>query len=197
MPRAPRSTLFPYTTVFRSVQTFTLSVSNSGAGSGTVTSSPAGISCGATCSASYNIGTAVTLPAATVECSWIAGGCGGDCSGTGTCAVTMNAAATVTATFNVQTFPLSVSNAGTGSGTVTSSPAGINCGATCSASYNDGTSVTLTASPASGSTFSGWSGGGCSGAGPCTVALGADMIVPANFTQIGIAPRWDRREIPG
>ena len=62
------------------------------------------------------------------------------------------------------TFPLTVSKGGTGSGTVTSSPAGINCGSTCSATYNSGTSVTLTAAAASGSTFGGWSGA-CSGTG--------------------------------
>ncbi|HKI00991.1 MAG TPA: hypothetical protein VKK31_03340 [Thermoanaerobaculia bacterium] len=56
------------------------------------------------------------------------------------------------------TFALTVSKAGTGSGTVTSSPAGINCGADCSESYVSGTSVTLTAAAASGSTFAGWSG---------------------------------------
>jgi len=61
----------------------------------------------------------------------------------------------------IQTFSLTVTKAGTGSGTVTSSPAGINCGSTCSASYNSGTLVTLTATPASSSIFAGWSGTGC------------------------------------
>ena len=60
---------------------------------------------------------------------------------------------------------LTVAKAGTGSGTVTSSPAGINCGATCSASFPAATVVTLTAAPAAGSTFAGWSGA-CSGTGP-------------------------------
>src|SRR5439155_21371057 len=64
-------------------------------------------------------------------------------------------------------FALTVSKAGTGTGTVTSAPAGITCGVTCSASFASGTAVTLTAAPAAGSTFSGWSGGGCSGTGPC------------------------------
>src|SRR5215472_15307245 len=70
-----------------------------------------------------------------------------------------------------QTFGLSVVKVGTGSGTVTSAPPGISCGASCSASYASGTAVTLSASPASGSTFTGWSGGGCSGSGTCTVTL--------------------------
>ena len=54
-----------------------------------------------------------------------------------------------------------------------SAPAGIICGATCSASYASGTAVTLTATPATGSTFAGWSGGGCTGTGTCTVTVTA------------------------
>ncbi|HKO14043.1 MAG TPA: alkaline phosphatase family protein, partial [Acidobacteriaceae bacterium] len=69
----------------------------------------------------------------------------------------------------------------TGPGTVTSSPAGINCGQTCAASFASGTAVTLTAVPSSGSTFSGWSGG-CSGTGACTVNLTAATSVAATFT---------------
>src|SRR5688500_9569504 len=63
------------------------------------------------------------------------------------------------------TFNLQVQKSGTGSGTVTSNPTGINCGTTCSRSFSGGTSVTLSAVPASGSVFAGWSGGGCSGTG--------------------------------
>lgn len=80
--------------------TYALSVAKTGAGSGTVTSSPAGISCGATCTANFDSGTAVTLTAAAASGSTFAGWSGGGCSGTGTCAVTMNAATTVTATIN-------------------------------------------------------------------------------------------------
>jgi hypothetical protein len=70
----------------------------------------------------------------------------------------------------------------TGSGTVSSSPSGINCGTTCSATYASGTSVTLTASPASGYSFSGWSGA-CSGTGACTVSMSQARSVTANFSQ--------------
>jgi hypothetical protein len=96
----------------------------------------------------------------------------------------MSAATTVTATFTapVQQFTLTVSKAGTGSGTVTSNPAGINCGSTCTANYNSGTVVTLTASAAGGSRFSGWSGGGCSGTGgTCSVTMNAATTVTATF----------------
>src|SRR5262249_26437640 len=80
------------------------------------------------------------------------------------------------------TFSLTVSKAGTGSGTVTSTPSGITCGAMCSGNYASGTAVTLTASPATGSTFTGWGGGGCSGTGSCTVSLSAATTVTATFT---------------
>jgi hypothetical protein len=75
---------------------------------------------------------------------------------------------------------LSVHTAGLGTGTVTSSPAGIDCGATCSHRYAHGTQVTLTATPTAG-TFENWSGGGCSGSGTCTIALNADTEVTAVF----------------
>ena len=80
-----------------------------------------------------------------------------------------------------QSFGLAVVKAGTGSGTVTSTPAGITCGPSCSASYPNGTAVTLTASSATGSSFTGWSGGGCSGKGSCTVTISAGTTVTANF----------------
>ena len=72
-----------------------------------------------------------------------------------------------------------------GSGTVTSSPAGLSCtSGTCSATFNAGTAVTLTATPAQYSAFSGWSGGSCSGsaAATCTVTLaGSDAATTATF----------------
>ncbi|HUH06540.1 MAG TPA: S8 family serine peptidase [Egibacteraceae bacterium] len=67
-----------------------------------------------------------------------------------------------------------------GAGAVTSSPSGISCGSTCSKSYSYGTSVRLSASPASGSTFTGWSGA-CSGTGACTVSMTAARSVTATF----------------
>jgi lysophospholipase L1-like esterase len=79
------------------------------------------------------------------------------------------------------TFALTVTKAGTGSGTVTSTPSAINCGSACTASYSTGTSVTLTAAAASGSTFAGWSGA-CSGTGACTVSMTQARAVTATFT---------------
>jgi uncharacterized repeat protein (TIGR02543 family) len=82
---------------------------------------------------------------------------------------------------------LGVQKAGTGSGSVASSPAGIDCGPVCSLSVEVGAQVTLSASPAPGSTFSGWSGG-CSGTGSCSVTMTDDQTVTATFTQL-TAPR--------
>lgn len=80
-----------------------------------------------------------------------------------------------------------LSNAGTGSGTVTSSPAGINCGASCSASVTSGASVTLTPTPASGSVFSGWSGA-CSGTANCTLTMDAAKSATATFSKANRSP---------
>lgn len=77
-------------------------------------------------------------------------------------------------------FTLDVSKAGTGSGTVTSVPAGIDCGATCSDSFAANSTVALTATPAAGSAFAGW-GGACSGTGACTVTMNAARTVTATF----------------
>ncbi len=75
---------------------------------------------------------------------------------------------------------LSVAGQGTGAALITSSPAGIECGATCDASFPLGTKVTLSAAPAFGSTFLGWQGA-CSGTGACTVTLAQGAAVEADF----------------
>jgi hypothetical protein len=159
-----------------------LLVSKQGNGTGTVTSNVGGINCGATCSASLASGTTVTLTATPAAGSVFAGWSGA-CSGTLTCTVTMNGPQTVFATFTLPqpTFALTVTKQGTGTGTVASNVGGINCGATCSAIYNGGTAVTLTATPAAGSIFAGW-GGACSGTQTCSVTMNAALSVSATFT---------------
>jgi hypothetical protein len=98
----------------------------------------------------------------------------------------MTAARNVTATFNGSggTFALTVTRAGTGTGTVTSNPAGINCGTACTANFTSGTSVTLTAVAASGSAFAGWSGA-CTGTANCVLALTQLQSVTATFNTSG------------
>jgi immune inhibitor A len=160
-----------------------LAVSKVGSGTGSVSSTPAGISCGGTCSASFSCGTPVSLSPMPGTGSSFAGW-SGDCSGTGACSVTMDGARNVTATFNLNTYLLTVSTAG--SGTVTSVPAGISCGSDCSESYTYNTGVTLTATPAAGSVFSGWSGA-CGGTGQCVLSMTSARSVTATFVPLTIS----------
>jgi len=76
---------------------------------------------------------------------------------------------------------LTVTKGGPGQGTVSSSPAGIACGAVCAGSFPASATVALTATPAAGSTFAGW-GGACTGTGACSVALTTAKSVTATFT---------------
>ncbi len=175
----------PSATVQGSVQ---LSVETAGAGGGTIGSNPAGINCGPACSASFASGTQVTLTATAGASSSFAGWTGGGCSGSSpTCTLTLSAAQQVTASFNMIASPavLTVNAAGTGTGTISSAPSGIDCGPTCSASFASGTEVTLTATAGANSTFAGWTAGDCSGSSPtCTLTLSASQEVTATFNAI-------------
>jgi hypothetical protein len=166
-----------------------------GAGTATSTSDPANptqINCQPTCSAAYPAGTVVTLTAAAATgstSSWT--GC--DAVSGATCTVTMSGPRSVTVTFTLKKFVLTVTKSsgillGKGTVTSTSSPSNasqINCGATCSVSYDYGTVVNLTASPDLGSLFNnGWSGcdstSGTMGK-TCTVTITAAKTVDAKF----------------
>lgn len=93
------------------------------------------------------------------------------------------AGATMQATFSISTneFGLNLSKSGTGGGTVSSNPGGIACGSICSANFANGTSVTLTASAASGSVFAGWSGACTGSAATCVVSMTQARNVTATF----------------
>jgi len=101
----------------------------------------------------------------------------------------------VTATFAASGYLLSVSKIGSGSGTVTSSPSGISCGYDCSETYAAGTTVTLTATAASGSIFGGWAGA-CAGSGSCTVTMNAAQSVSAVFNSGNCAASYPTVCIP-
>jgi hypothetical protein len=164
------------------LQSKTMDVTGDCSGTGSVSSTPAGIDCGSTCSHAFTFGTVVTLTATADASSDFAGWAGSGCTGTGDCQVTMDAARSVTATFTLKTHTLDVSKDGTGTGSVSSSPAGIDCGTTCSHAYDDGTVVTLTATPDTGSDFTGWTGAGCTGTGDCQVTMSQARQVTATFT---------------
>jgi hypothetical protein len=151
----------------------------SGTGGGVVTAT--GINCGTDCSELYASGTSVTLTAIPAGGSSFAGWSGTGCT-TGT--VTVNGNMTCTAKFNINSFTLTVAKSGTGGGVVTAT--GINCGTDCSELYASGSSVTLTAIPAGGSSFAGWSGtgwngSGCQGTTGCTMTISSNTAVTATF----------------
>ncbi|MEA1050407.1 InlB B-repeat-containing protein [Lamprobacter modestohalophilus] len=150
---------------------------------GTVISSPAGINCGATCSALFPQGQLVTLRA-TASTGYAFGGWSGACYGQRDCQVSMMQARQVTARFqrtSTTSYDLSVTK--TGRGSITSDPDGVDCGSDCSQSYADGTNVTLTATPETGYSFSGW-GGDCSGSDFCEIEMTQDKAITANFSQL-------------
>ncbi len=165
------------------VQTYTLTVSKSGTGSGTVTGGS--INCGSTCTQTANSGTSITLTAVAAAGSTFIGWTGA-CSGVAACTVALTGDTSVAAQFDlapvvVPSYPLTVTKSGTGSGTVTGGS--INCGAVCSQTLDQNTTITLTATPASGSAFSGWSGA-CNGTGSCTVTMTSATAVTASFAVI-------------
>ena len=166
-----------------------LTVALAGSGSGSVSSSPAGIDCGSDCTESYDHATAVTLTAAPVSTTSVFAGWGGACAGTSgsTCVVDVLDDAGVTATFELADRQLNVGLTGLGTGTVTSAPAGVDCGSDCGETYAHGTMVTLTASPDTAtSVFRSWTGA-CTGTTPtCDVAMTAVRSVTARFDR---APR--------
>ncbi|MGH7928244.1 MAG: InlB B-repeat-containing protein, partial [Candidatus Binatia bacterium] len=153
------------------VVSYLLTISKAGTGSGIVTAN--GISCGSDCSQSYTPDSSITLTATAASGSTFAGWSGTGCGNT----LSITGNMTCTATFNLNSFTLSVSKAGTGSGTITAN--GINCGSDCNQSYTPGSSITLTATATSGSTFAGWTGAGCSSG---AVTMNGSTTCAATFT---------------
>ncbi|HWW74180.1 MAG TPA: hypothetical protein VNZ44_02220 [Pyrinomonadaceae bacterium] len=147
-------------------------------GGGKVASLDRLIACGSKCAASYELNAEVTLTAS-ADSNSVFTGWTGACSGAQTtCTVNVNDALNVTASF-APLVKLVVKTAGSGS--VTSTPAAIDCGRNCTAQMASGTRLTLTAAPAAGQKFTGW-GGSCSGTLlTCSVLVNKDTQVQANF----------------
>ncbi len=172
-PRTVRATFAPIE--------FELNVTNMGTGTGAVSSSPSGVNCGEDCDENFDIGTEVTL-SAIPDSDSIFAGWGGACSGTATCTITMTANTQVTAKFErLYLISIATVRIGEGDGTVTSSPAGIDCGTACQTEFPHHTEVTLTATPEADTRFVGWSGDGCSGDTPCTVIVTSALAITATF----------------
>ncbi|MBF0536921.1 MAG: VCBS repeat-containing protein [Nitrospirae bacterium] len=163
----------------------TLTVTKAGTGAGTVIASPTDLTWnGNIGTATYASGTSITLTATPDSASIFTGWSGGLCSGTSkTCTVSMSTSLSVTATFNHQ-YTLTVTKAGNAAATskVTISPGTLTWnGNIGSAIYNEGDSVTLTATVPNGSTFTGWSGG-CTGTVlTCTLNVYSVTNITATF----------------
>lgn len=169
------------TATFDTAPSHMLDMTLIGDGGGLVNSAPSGIYCDPSCAASFADGTEVTLTASQDASSVFDGWSGGGCSGTGDCVVTLASDASVTAEFTATQFPVNVGLAGSGNGSVSSSPAGIACPDDCEESFARTEIVTLTASPESGSAFSHWEGD-CSGNGDCVLDMdGGPYTVTARF----------------
>jgi Collagen triple helix repeat (20 copies)/Divergent InlB B-repeat domain len=182
-------------------QLYPLTITKLGAGTGMVTSQPAGVACGPVCQFSFPVTTTVSLTASASPGSDFAGWSGA-CFGLGPCSVSMTAAKSVTATFQPER-TLSVTIEGQqqpncnfffplcepGGGVVTSSPQGVTCsfsslggGTVCPlATFTQGTLVTLNATPHAGDVFLGWFGGPCGGTGPCVVLMNSNLSITAKF----------------
>lgn len=168
----------------------TLTLEKQGAGSGTVTSSPSGIDCGSICSFAFADNAVVLLSgtagANSAAVKW--SGCD-QVTIENKCKATMSGARTVKASFELIKRKLSLEKTGTGSGTVTSSPAGIDCGLTCSAEYDHGAEVTLSALSGPNTEAVKWSGcASVTGENRCLVTMSGAKAV----SEPGLAPARGR-----
>jgi hypothetical protein len=175
------------TATFKPVFALTVTkTGNAGTSSGTITSSPAGISCGTNCDEIYLGGTVVTLtrsaPVTGRTFRW-----GDDCASRGTnatCTLTLNANASVSADYSLQRLGLAVVKNGGALGTVTGLGGAINCGADCAEVVDYGTPVTLLATPSSSpaAEFVSWTG--CTTAATnasCSFTMTANRTVMVTF----------------
>ena len=145
------------------------------------------------CEDEYLLGTELTLvgePEAGSEFSGFQAGKGSasNCIGTEPCTFALQANASVEARFEPIRYVLSITKDGSGTGAVSCN------GAPCAPSYPEGTELTLTAAPAPGSAFAGWSGEGCEGTGACTVLTEPGTALTATFEALPPAGPEERKD---
>ncbi len=175
------------------VATRILGVAKTGAGTGRVFStSPAGLGCGTACETEITLDRTVVLAAAPAPHNRFAGwtGCQPLPAAPSRCQLVMSEDRAVSAQFEpIPPRSLTVARSGDGSGTVVSAPAGIECGTVCTAELDEGSLVTLTATPGARSRLAGWSG--CDsepGPGSCAVTMSAARAVTASFAAVPDPP---------
>ncbi len=176
---------------FRDLPTLALvSVNNVGSGSGVVSSSPGEISCGDVCEDYFPFDIDVTLSAVPDSGSDFAGWSGGCAGSDPSFTFTVTGDRFCTASFTTSpgtSWLLTANKSGSGDGDLFSNPAGIDCDPGCSqdsATFDDGTTVTLTAVADGASQFSSWSGS-CSGSNPTTtVTMTADETCTAHYDDL-------------
>lgn len=139
------------------------------------------LTCSSSCEIDILEDSAVTLTATPDNDSTFVGW-GGDCSGTGSCNLTMSSAMDVTVNFDQipVSYPLSIEVAGSGGGDIYLDGAILDCDNGCTVNILENTDVTLTATPNGGSTFAGWAGA-CQGSGSCQITMDSPKGVTANF----------------
>lgn len=155
-------------------QTITTSASPAEGGSISCTPNPVDSWSTSTCTITTNSGYSLTS---------VDGTCGGNLAGSTYTTNQITSSCTVNSNYSLNL--INITRDGTGSGTVTSSPVGIDCGNDCSQIYDYATPLTLTAAPDTGSTFVGWSGGSCSGVAPCTFSVEHANTITATFDHDG------------
>jgi hypothetical protein len=177
------------TTSFQNAGTLTTSygLNLTRSAGGSIQSVPPGIDCGgdAGCKAAFKRNISVRL-STNVADGYTFAGWGGDCSGASACTLPMTVSRTVSASFRAARDTLRVVKNGRGTGTVTTAPAGIDCGTTCEDSFRRKSQVTLRAAASRRSRFQGWSGA-CSGREPCALTISASTEVTAAFDKCAAA----------
>ncbi len=164
----------------------TLTVALQGTGAGRVVSSAGGIDCGSQCSASVEKGTVIVLTATASPGSKFLGWSGSGCVGTASCSVTLVVAAHVVAQFLAMR-RITIDAQGTGSGTITSDPAGLDCGEVCELTLDDGAQFQLFALPDDGSYFAGWADATCG-------EYAGELCVGTAVGDLSISPVFNKRE---